>query len=360
MLSQIISIPIEKYRTDPSSRRWELPAWDHPFGQGIFPLFISFEDHLFPVGSAFTIGRGVTFLVTAAHNIQEAWHYEERLSHLLTTRPTPEQVTLKQAGFSVLHYTMDDNGRMSFLIWPMENVQGAPPTDVVIGYPQFQTEVPSLVNRLSFDLPAIGEKVWCVGYCEFKYPEGGIPLAQVRAGTFDWENDYGHKLVVVEGFVQRIFTQRFANGFVEGPCFTIDAEIPHALSGGPVLSSDGVIRGINSAGATNFFNQPTSIVSLFYPLLFMQLKFGAQIGPVRMDALRPLIDLVGQDVIPTDGSELRASIGHDAATGRLYVNPRTEKAMGAYVHDDFAGFQAGKTATEESRPTYRLRIETSK
>jgi hypothetical protein len=29
--------------------------------------------------------------------------------------------------------------------------------------------------------------------------------------------------------------------------------------------------------------------------------------------------------------------------------------MGAYVHDDFAGFQAGKLATQESRPFYRLK-----
>ncbi|WP_338693198.1 hypothetical protein V5279_43340 [Bradyrhizobium sp. 26S5] len=237
----------------------------------------------------------------------------------------------------------------------MENVQGAPPTDVVIGYPQFQTEAPSMVNRLSFDLPIIGEKVWSVGYCEFKYPEHGIPLAAVRSGAFDWEHDYSHKLVVVEGFVQRIFTQRFANGFVEGPCFTIDAEIAHAQSGGPVLTSDGVIRGINSAGATTFLNQPGSIISLFYPLLFMQLRFGAQMGIVRLNATRPLIDLIGQGTIPTDGSETRVAVGHDATTGRFYVNPRVEKSVATYVHDDFAGYQAGKLATQESRPFYRLR-----
>jgi hypothetical protein len=355
MPSQSVLIEIEKYRSDSSSRRWELPAWEHPFGQGILPLFISFEDHLFPVGTAFTIGRGVTFLVSAAHNIREAWRYEGRLSHLLTAREIPESVALKQAGFSVLHHQPNGKGGITFLIWPMETVEGAPPTDVVIGYPQFQTEAATLVNRLSFDLPLIGEKVWSVGYCEFNFPKNGIPLAAVRAGSFDWEHEYGHKLVVVEGFVERIFTQRFASGFVEGACFTFDAEIAHAQSGGPVLSSEGIVRGINSAGASQFFDRPVSIASLLYPLLFMNLRFGAQLGIMRLNASRPLFDLITQGTIPTDGSEERAIIGQDAASGRFYVNPRVEKSMSEYVHDDFAGFQSGRTATAEMRPGYRLR-----
>jgi hypothetical protein len=355
MPSKSIRIEIEKYRNDPGLRRWELPAWGHPFGQGILPLLISFEDCLFPIGTAFTIGQGVTFLVSAAHNIREAWRYEERLSHLLTAREIPESVALKHAGFSVLHHRPNGNGGASFLIWPMETVEGAPPTDIVIGYPQFQTEAATLVNRLSFDLPPIGEKVWSVGYCKFKFPKGGIPLAAVRAGSFDWEHEYSHKLIVVEGYVERIFTQRFADGYVEGPCFTFDAEIAHAQSGGPVLSPEGIVRGINSAGASSFFGRPASIASLLYPLLFMNIRFGAQIGPVRINATHPLFNLITHGTIPTDGSEERAVIGHDVASNRFYVNPRIERSLSAFVHDDFAGFQGGKPATAETRQTYRLR-----
>ena len=83
---QSVTIEIEKYRNDLSSRQWELPPWGHPISQGVFPLFITFEERLFPVATAFTIGRGVTFVVSAAHNIGEAWKYEGRLSHRLTAQ----------------------------------------------------------------------------------------------------------------------------------------------------------------------------------------------------------------------------------------------------------------------------------
>jgi hypothetical protein len=45
---------------------------------------------------------------------------------------------------------------------------------------------------LSFDLPPIGAKVWSIGYADFQFPENGIPLAEVRSGTFDWQRDYSH------------------------------------------------------------------------------------------------------------------------------------------------------------------------
>jgi hypothetical protein len=354
MLSQTVDIEIEKYRNDPSSRQWELPPWGHPISQGVLPIFITFEDRLFPVGTAFTIGRGVTFVVSAAHNIREAWKHEERLDHLLAAREIPSSIELQHVGFSVLHHRPNGRGGIDISIWPLENVIGAPPTDVVFGFPEFQTKFPTLVNRLSFDLPVIGEKVWSVGYADIE-PRDGIPIADIRNGTFDWQHDYSHKLIVVEGFVQRIFTQRFSVGFLDGPCFTFDAEISHAQSGGPVLSTDGVVRGINSAGGMLYFNRPVSIASLLYPLLSIQLRFGVTMGPVRMNAVRSLVDLVGQGMIPTDGSEERVCIGEQQPDGSFAVHPHASKAMGSYVHDDFSSYQLGRKATQQVDPVFRLR-----
>ncbi len=355
MHSQSVTIEIEKYRNDPSSEQWELPAWGHPISQGVLPLFITFEDHLVPAGTAFTIGRGVAFVVSAGHNIREAFKKEERLRHLLSSRELPESLDLRHAGISVLYHRPNENGGISLTIWPLETVAAAPPTDVVFGFPEFQTNFPTLVHRLSFDLPPIGEKVWSIGYADFKFPPDGIPLEKVRNGTFDWKGDYSHKLLVVEGFVERIFTQKFAAGFIEGACFTFDAEISHGQSGGPVLSSEGVVCGINSAGASDFFARPASIASLLYPLLFIKLHFGATMGPVRMNGVRPLIDLIGQGFIPTDGSEERVGIGTDQADGSFVVHPQADKATSDYVHDDFRGFQEGRKATKETRPAFRLR-----
>ena len=209
-------IPIAKYRKSPLDREWELPPWGHPLSRGVLPLFVTFEGRLFPVGTAFTIGRGVVFVVSAAHNVREAWKFEERLSHLLFKDELPSSIELQEVGLSILYQRPEENGDIEVTIWPLETGDGAPPTDIVFASPKHQTVFPTLVHRLSFDLPTVGERVWSIGYCDFKYPEDGIPLADIEKNTFDWQRDYGHKLLVVEGKVERIFTQQFARRFIEG------------------------------------------------------------------------------------------------------------------------------------------------
>ena len=246
---------------------------------------------------------------------------------------------------------------MEFTLWPLESVDAGPPTDVVFAFPKFRSGFPTLVNRLSFDIPPIGELVWSIGYTGFKWPDGGIPIDAVRNGTFDWHNSYGHRLVVVEGTVQRIFTQRFARGYLEGACFSFDAEIHHAQSGGPVISLDGIVRGVNSAGATQFFDHPASLASLLHPFLFSTLRFGVQMGPVRINATHRLIDLIAQGTISTDGSEENVSISQDHNTGHPAVNPRAAVAMSDYIHDDFKSFQQSRKATTKTGTIYRIRIK---
>jgi hypothetical protein len=350
-----VQIEIEKYRKNSSSRQWELPAWGHPISQGVLPLFITFEGRLFPVGTVFTIGRGITFVISAFHNIREAWKHEERLAHLLFTPELPKSIDLRSAGISVLHHRPNDRGGMDITILPLENVAGAPPTDVVFGFPEFQANLPTLVNRLSFDLPPIGEKVWSIGYAEFKFPPDGIPVAEIRNGNFDWHRDYSHKLMVVEAFIERIFTRRFIPSYLNGACFTFDAEISHAQSGGPVLSSQGLVRGVNSAGATHFFGRPISVASLLYPFLFIELRFGVTFGPVRMNRIAELIELIGEGRIPTDGSEERVGICKVNGTETFSVHPRAEKTMSGYIHDDFFGYEQGMKASHQERTVFRFR-----
>lgn len=353
---QSVTIDIEGHRTESHLRNWDLPPWGHPLAQGVMPLFVTFEDRLFPVGTAFTIGRAIRFVVTAAHNVKEAWRFEKRLSHLLIAQSLPSSIDLKHAGLSVLYHRQDQDGRIGFAIWPLETVDGAPPTDVVIGHPTFSTGLPTLVNRLRFDLPERGEKMWCVGYSEFKFPSEGISLDLVRGGRFDWRNDYGHRFTVVEGFVECVFIQRFAKAFVDGPCFMLDSSIAHGMSGGPVLSTDGAIRGINSAGAASFLNRPASIASLLYPLLPMNLRFGLSFGPqFRINASRAFIELVTQDSIPSDRSEERLGLQQDCETGSLLVSPTMPISLSGHVYDDFDGFQRGVHASTQTGPVFRIR-----
>jgi hypothetical protein len=344
---------IEKFRKSQSSRQWELPPWGHPVSQGILPLFIIFENRLIPVGTAFTVGTR-PFVITADHNIREALKHEPRLEHLLIERSLPEAISLHLVGISVLHQRPNQNGGIDFTLWPLETMASAPPTDVVLGSPRFQTSFKTLVHRVSFDLPSIGERVLSIGYTFPKDLAEGIPLSDI-SGAVDWKHDYSHKLLVVEGFVKRIFTQRFSDGFVRGPCFTFDAEITHAQSGGPVLSSEGLVRGVNSAGASICFDSPTSIASLLYPVLLVQLRYGVTIGPVRMNVSRPLVSLISQGVILTDGSEERVFFAWDEVNSSFRVNPRGEVAMSEYVHDDFQVYQEQRSATQASGGSFRLR-----
>jgi hypothetical protein len=343
-----IQIPIESFRSDPSRPWWDLPPWGHPLSQGVFPLFIVVAERLIPVGTAFVVGHGISFVISAEHNIREALKHERRLRHLLSAATLPEAIALKEVGISVLHqrWVDDKEAAIHYTLWPLQTVAVAPPSDVVFGSPQFQTVFPTLDIPLSFDVPPRGERVWSIGYTDFKFPEGGIDLEALDAGTFSWRSDYSHRFVVVEGRVERIFAERFASGFVDGPCFTFDAEIFHGQSGGPVLDTTGRVRGVNSASASHFFNRPMSIASFLYPVLFQNLRAGAQVGPTRIEITRPIFKWMSQGCITTDGS-----VDGDEPT----VGFSAPASFAEFIHDDFAGFQSGESATPVTGDHYGMR-----
>lgn len=352
MSNPAVTIELDKYRRDRSQRSWELPPWGHPISYGVYPLFISYDQQLFPLGTAFSIGNGITFIASAAHNIAEALRYERRLSHLQGQRELPKKLQLKDVGFYVLVQQFQSEPKQLKLL-PLETVNGAPPSDVVFGFPRFEPGLLTAVQTLSFDLPSIGERVRSIGYCDFN--PRVIPWQSVAEGTFDWAVNYSHRLVVVEGFVERIFTQRFASGFVEGACFSFDAEIMHGQSGGPVISDTGLVRGINSAGASSFFDRPASVASLLYPFLFLEMQFGVQLGPVRMNGSQPMISLIERGSIRTDGSEQRVGITFDETENKFVVNPVAPTKTASYVHDDFTGFKKDLKASKQTTPVYYLR-----
>lgn len=351
-----VSIEIEKYREDPTQRCWDLPAWGHPLSQGVLPLFLSSADKLIPIGTAFTTGSGVTFIISAEHNIREVFDHERKLGHLKIERTLPETISLQEVGLYVLYQRWRDETQttIDFVLWPLEKVDGAPPTDIVFAFPQFQTKWPTLGMRLGLDLPTPGERVWSIGYADFRFPADGIDLDLVQSGQFDWRADYAHRFVVVEGHSGNIFTQKFASGFVDGPCFSFDAEIFHGQSGGPIISAEsGIVRGVNSAGASGYFNSPTTLGSLLYPLVLTNLNAGVQLGPLRINSRQPLLNWISMGKIKTDGGEARLAIA-DAANS-LSVCAGAPPNSADFVYDDFTGFQEGRRATRQTGDVYRLR-----
>lgn len=351
-----VTINFEEHRPDPSAKSWELSPWGHPLSQGVLPLFLVIDDHLFPVGTAFIVGKQVRFLLTAEHAIAEAIKHEPVLERLRNEGRLPAEADIRRAQLSVLYQRRDDDGKITFMVWPIEHINGAPPTDVVFAYPKFVEGFPTLAAPLSFTLPSIGSRIYSLGYVVEKYPTQGISLADVKAGNFDWENDYRHRFYVFEGLVERIFTQRFARGFVEGPCFLFDQEIPHGLSGGPVFTTDGLVLGVNSAGASLYFPTAKSLASLLYPLLPIHLNASARIGPLTIKFNRPLLEYISSGSIRTDGSEQHLGL-HAEEDGSFSVSPRCTAELLAYCHDDFAGFQSSTPAATTTAHHLRVRFD---
>lgn len=336
---------LREYRGSLDEWEWELPAWGHPIAQGVMPLFIGVHGRLFPIGTAFTTGK-IHFMVTATHNIEQIMARDPRFAHRIGQERLDGSHNLSEGhALYVLHNRAEgDVAHLTLL--PLRTIDGASPTDVLFAYPQSAGEIQTLVSPLSFDLPAIGETLLSVGYSEFIYPDDGIDMAAVQAGTFNWHNAYRHRLFVTEGTVRRIFTKQFASGYVAGPCFTFSPEIRHGMSGGPIYNAAGNVCGVNSAGASMYFNEPMSLGSLLYPMLTRPLRFGAELGPLTLNATRPMVDLIAYGTLKTDGSEQHVAFTQDQLTGDMIAHPRSLIADREHVHDDFAAYQEGKSSSK--------------
>ena len=259
----------------------------------------------------------------------------------MTASTLPEAIDVREVEIYVLHQRVSDcnASALRMTLWPVESFTGAPPSDVAMGFPQFDTTFPTLTMPVSFDVPAPGTRVWAAGYSEFKVPTGGIDLAAVRAGTFDWQHSYSHRFVIAEGHVDRIFARRFSSAFVNSPCFTFSTNVLHGQSGGPVFDTSGVIRGVISAGAQGFFDRPATIASFLQPLLFNSIKSGVKLGPIRINSSKPIIDWIMQGVIKTDGSETRIPIGEQ--DGKYSAGLQVPNDYRDFVHADLHGYLAG-------------------
>lgn len=211
---------------------------------------------------------------------------------------------------------------------------------------------------LGFNPPRIGSTVFSIGYTDFA-PADGIPVSDVVNGMFDWARDYRHRLVVTEGKVERIFTQRSDGGYCRGPSFAFNNHIAHGQSGGPVVSQEGVVVGINTGDVTSRFGRPMSLASMLYPMLLTGIRFGTTLGganfKINLNANRHLVELVTDGVISSDGSEQHVGI-HAAPDGEGWaVGPRIPIEDREFVHDDFHGFQDRRVATPLGGEVYRIR-----
>jgi hypothetical protein len=194
---QHINVNLRDHRSDAAQRTWELPPWGHTLSKCVVPLFIQAEGRCYPIGTAFWIGPKVQFIVTALHSIKEAFRFEPRWERAHVAGEMPLSASLSQAGFSVLQQDDVTGTTVQFSLIPVRTIDGAPPTDVAFGHPEFRDGRSIVSLPLSFDPPRIGETVWSVGYTDIE-PKDGIPIDAAMDGSFDWAREYHHRLVVLK------------------------------------------------------------------------------------------------------------------------------------------------------------------
>jgi len=314
--------------------------------RGIFPLVATKNERLYPVGTAFCISK-FGLLLTAEHNLREALIYHDRGDGLRAMDLLPNDVDMRGLGLSVIWKKVDESGGQMNL-WPVEHIAGGPPTDVIFAFPQFQTEFPYQLFRLSFDVPRIGANARCVGYSDM--PRDGLDFEEFQRNPQIFSNEFH----CIEGPVKAVFINGFAKKFIEGPCAVVECDVRHAMSGGPVFDEAGHVWGIVSAGASEFFGHGATIVSLLYPLLFTPIKIGVRMGPLTLTGTNPFVSYIASGAVLSDGSEEGLNLHQE--DGGCAVGPRIHREDREHVFANFAAFQERQPAEPFDGENWRIRI----
>ena len=331
---------------------WTLPPWGHPLAAGIFPFCVRKHDRLRPIGTAFAFSR-LGHLASAMHNVRDAWRDSYRGDALNALEELPESVHLTDISFAVLHQHVVEANTLQLNVWSLESCDGAPPSDLVFGWPRFQEHFPVMALPLSLAVPRIGEKLTCIGYGNMSFPKELISVEDIARGDVSWMQGTDLRLQATEGRVTEMFTHGLSKGFARGACVVLDCEVSPGQSGGPVVNEAGYVCGIVSATATNFFQRHTSVVGLLYPAYTSSLRMSASKGAVRIDSTQPLAALIAGGSVVTDGSEERLhQIWEDTRWG---THPAVHKDDAHAVYKDFAAYQARKPASPIEGEAYRLR-----
>ncbi len=342
------------FRPNESDTEWVLPPWGYPLGIGVNPLFLAVDGKVRPIGTAFNLGGGINITVTAYHCVEEAIREDPVLYRRFLNGQTVKDGTLNRCSLYILRNYLAAERKIHCAFVPLEHVSGGPPNDVVFCASQFTEGYASLENKISFQLPHPDDAIHSVGYHDFKFPEGGISLDAID--SFDWENDYSHELRVVEGKIKTLFLQRYANGYLHGPCFSFSGTIRSAMSGGPIFDLNrGIVFGMNSASA---FDANESLGSLFFPYVLNQVKFGVNLGNnpnFRFDSKQQIIQMLEYGSIVSDGSH--GELVYQQTDQGTAVSMRVEKAYQARTFDDLAAMQSGIKPTAYEGPIFVRRQE---
>jgi hypothetical protein len=190
---------------------------------------INEENIIYPVGS------GVIFApylaLTAKHVINELW---KNIHH----HPFDERNKTQNGQFSIIGYQILNSSNTN-QSWSVNKIWDCPGADIVL----LELSVPPDIKgrnytnwpKLSLNSlpPYPGEIVTGIGFGELDRNEETILCSAKKS----------------EGEVLEVFGERRENGVFNFPCFSINANFAHGMSGGPIIDQKGHLRGIVSGSS---------------------------------------------------------------------------------------------------------------
>jgi hypothetical protein len=340
---------VEAYREGDEST-WELPL-SHPLTAAVAPLFVASKGRLHPVGSAFMVSS-LRIALTANHNLSHVlgFHHSPSRARRLADDPERKHYRLDDLNLYLLLSGLSEAGEPASRLWSLKTTHTPRPADLAYAVLDRKGDdgFRFMPLGLSPAVPRKGSRLSSIGYCDFSYPEGGIPLDAVHSGSFEFSKDYSHRLIVCQGEVDLIFSRKVASGFLEGPCVRTNYDIPHGLSGGPALDERGYVAGVNSAGGRELFGHSSSLVSLIYPSMQTRVDLAAvnALDRSRIASVRPrVLDLVLMGKIKTDESEqLLGFSDTDSDEGPEAVHPMVHLDDYQFVYESISDYTENNPA----------------
>jgi len=214
-----------------------------------------YDGKLYPCGSAFIIGNGLA--LTAAHILEKPFDSTFRV------HTENEKNRFSIVGFQKV------NGSKNAVIWQVKSAYLSPiqsdkeneDRSIDVALLKISPQQHSLEERyniLSFELniasPIVGDIVSAYGFSNSKIKGDTTP------SSYKFDNNFRK----IEGEVTQIFSMHRDRGFLTFPCFEVNANFDHGMSGGPIFNQQGQVCGVITSG--NNFNGP-SYGSILWPAM---------------------------------------------------------------------------------------------
>lgn len=145
---------------------------------------------------------------------------------------------------------------------------------------------PVRAQRLGTSLPEIGELCFAFGYHSMTWTKGDV------------SDSLYVPISCSKGIVEDIHIPRRDRSMLPFPCFRMNLELPSGMSGGPVLDSKGIVRGVVCSSFTGDKGEPhTSYATLAGLAALIKLTFEDHDGSSKKGFLW---DLMKAGAVPAD------------------------------------------------------------